>query len=294
MDSVQTIFLSGCDSEAGFNTACALIQEGYTVLAAMSSPGFLNQIYAADLLEYSLKEEGDLHVLEMDVSSNSSVGFAAQEALELAGNNIDVIINFEEVGAIGYTETFTVDQFKKLFDVNVFGFQRVCRSFLPYFRSRQSGLVVNVSSMFGRAVLPYAGVYTASRFAAYGLTESYRLELAPLGVEFTMVEPGGFDASVLENMLTMPDDLERMKSYGAFEKLPSESWHDVVAKYQYGDEEVEMITDAILELMVVPGGMRPPLIIVEEMPASEALREAEDAFNRVQDQVVGSLNLEPA
>ena len=292
MDSAQTVFVAGCDSEVGFVAARTFVEKGYTVLAAMKSPGFLNQIYAGDLLDYSLNQPGELHILELDVTSNSSVGFAASEAFKLVDNKIDVLINVEEAGSTGYTETFTVEQFKYIFDINVFGFQRICRAFLPQFRKRRSGLIINVSGLFSCFVIPYAGAFTAAKCAVDGLTESYRAELAPTGVEVSLVEPGGFDPSVVEDMLTMPDDLNRVRTYEETEHLPVEAWRQIIQEFQYSDDGPAQVTQELINLIESPVGQRPKRIIVNDMPASKALAEYYQQKEKVQGQLLSSLNLE--
>ena len=294
MESAKNIFIAGSDSEIGFATARTLVALGYTVLASMRSPGFLNQIYAGDLLEYAADQPGHLHILELDVTSGSSVGFAAEEAFKIVDSQVDVIINAEDMGSTGFSETFTVEQFKNLFDINVFGFQRLCRAFLPRMRARKSGLIVCISSIFGRFVLPYAGAYTAAKHALDGLVESYREELLPVGIEVSMVETGGFDASVMENMLTMPDDLERVTSYGDMQNLPRDAWNQIMHTFNFDDDGPGEVAKAIVELINLQDGKRPGRVAVGDMPGSEELVKLNKKRAKLQKDMLAKMAVEVA
>ena len=294
MESAKNIFIAGSDSEIGFATARTLVALGYTVMAAMRSPGFMNQIYAGDLLEYAADHPGELHILELDLTSGSSVGFAADEAFKIADSKIDVLINAEDIGSTGYSETFTVEQLKNLFDINVFGFQRLCRAFLPKMRARKEGLIISISSIFGRFMLPYSGAYSSAKHALDGLVESYHQELKPTEVEVTMVETGGFDASIVENMLTMPDDLERVSSYGDLRNMPRDAWNNVMNAYNFNDEGPAEVAKGIVELINMPAGKRPARLVISDMPGSDILVKLNKKKDQLQKKLLSIMEAEPA
>jgi NAD(P)-dependent dehydrogenase (short-subunit alcohol dehydrogenase family) len=152
-----------------------------------------------EALESLAKRENlPLRVLEMDVASDESVSSATQEALNSAGR-IDIVVNNAGVATLGITEAYTIAKIQRLFEVNVFGAARVNRAVLPAMRRQRSGLLIHVSSVAGRVVVPYLGIYCASKFALEALADSYRSELAPFGVDSVIVEPGIHRTPILEN-----------------------------------------------------------------------------------------------
>ena len=88
-----------------------------------------------------------------------------------------------------------------MFETNVFGAFTAARAVLPYMKSQKSGLLVHLSSVVGRLVLPGFGPYTASKFALEAISETLRLELAGTGVDSVTVEPGAFETDIFGNIL---------------------------------------------------------------------------------------------
>ncbi|MEM7184339.1 MAG: SDR family NAD(P)-dependent oxidoreductase [Spirochaetota bacterium] len=105
---------------------------------------------------------------------------AIAKAIELEGS-LDVVINNAGIGGGGFSEVFSVSQWEKIFDINVFGVQRVLKAVLPKMREKKSGLIINIASVMGRIVLPFAASYTASKWAFEGMTETYKYELKAAG-----------------------------------------------------------------------------------------------------------------
>lgn len=84
-----------------------------------------------------------------------------------------------------------------MFNTNVFGMLRMLRAVLPHMRARREGVVANVGSAGGWKGIPVIGMYGATKFAIAGLTLALREEVAPLGIDVTVVEPGAFRTSIL-------------------------------------------------------------------------------------------------
>ncbi|MFH1985455.1 MAG: SDR family oxidoreductase [Pseudomonadota bacterium] len=256
MNSRTTVLITGTSSGFGFLTACTLLTEGYTVLAAMREPDRSNTDKAAALRSHAENAPGTLNVLAMDVSHDDSVSAAVEVALAWF-DHIDVLVNNAGAGLGGFLETVTTGQLKRLFDVNLFGVHRVTRAVLPAMRAGGKGLIVNISSIMGRVVIPFSAPYTASKFALEGLSESWRYELAGLGVEVVLVEPGGFPTAFRDNM-TSGADTDRLKGYGSLKALPGKMW-DAFAERMAGDSapDPQQVADAIAALIRMPHGARP-------------------------------------
>ncbi|HEV7834191.1 MAG TPA: SDR family NAD(P)-dependent oxidoreductase [Caballeronia sp.] len=137
------------------------------------------------------------------MTNDASVERAVTSVLAQAGR-IDVLVNNAGSGLAGISETFTTDQMRALFDVNVFGIQRMLRAVLPSLRGQGEGLVVNIGSILGRVIFPFFGLYGTSKFTIEALSDSYRYELSQLGVDVVLVQPSNYFSSA-----QMPGDAER-------------------------------------------------------------------------------------
>lgn len=175
MNPALTVLITGSSSGFGRLTAQTLVARGHTVLATMRAPQDRNREPADQLRRYAAGQPGDLYVLDLDVTDMVSVEAAVRQALDLTGR-IDVVVNNAGVGDgfAAYTEAVSMGQFERIFDVNVFGVQRVTKAILPAMRQQGSGLLIHISSTMGRIVLPFTAAYTATKYALEALAESYR------------------------------------------------------------------------------------------------------------------------
>lgn len=286
----QSILITGSSSGFGLLTARTLLEKGYTVFATMRDLDGKNAARANELRVFADGKKGALRLLELDVTSDTSVETAVQQALDEAGY-LDVVINNAGFGMVGFAEGFTVDQFQKIFDVNVFGVQRVNRAVLPAMRERGSGLLIHVSSSMGRIVLPFAAPYTATKYAVEGMAESYRYELAGTGVDAVVVEPGGFGTGFVSN-LAMPVDEARVESYGALQEIPQQMWSGMGEQLQ-GDNapDPQVVADAILTLIETPAGQRPLRTVVDPITGGGAASAINQTTDQIQSQLLGAFGL---
>ncbi|NOK05606.1 MULTISPECIES: SDR family oxidoreductase [Myxococcus] len=125
----------------------------------------------------------------LDVTDEDSVQRAVASVLAAEGQ-LDVVVNCAGFVMAGAVEDVSVEEAQRQMDTNFFGALRVCRAVLPTMRAQRSGLIVNISSMGGAAGLPFQGLYSASKFALEGMTESLRQEVAAFGIEATLLQPG--------------------------------------------------------------------------------------------------------
>jgi NADP-dependent 3-hydroxy acid dehydrogenase YdfG len=91
---------------------------------------------------------------------------------------------------MGVTEAVTLEQSQRIMDTNFFGVVRMNRAVLPQMRKQKSGLLIHISSGAGRVVVPSMGFYCASKWAMEALAEEYRYELASLGIDPVIIQPG--------------------------------------------------------------------------------------------------------
>ncbi|MGH1361906.1 MAG: SDR family oxidoreductase [Calditrichia bacterium] len=265
--SARKVLVTGSSNGFGYLIVQSLLSKGHTVYATMRGAAGKNSAKAAELSSFAEGKSGAIHILDMDVTDDASVEQAVAKAVELGG--IDVVVNNAGYGVAGYTEAVTTDQMKHIFDVNVFGVHRVIRAALPGMRAQGSGLFINISSVMGRVVLPFASPYTATKFALEGFSESLRYELAPIGVDVTIIEPGGFGTGFLAAMVAGTDEA-RLEGYGPLKEIPDQMWGGFEQALASDDApDPQLIADAALELIETPAGQRPLRVVVDPMSGGE-------------------------
>src|SRR3989442_6769401 len=139
-----------------------------------------------------------LQTIEIDVTDDASVERTIAEIIETIGR-LDVVVNNAGVSYSGPLEPSTLEQVRQQFETNVFSVLRVNRAVLPQMREQGSGLLLQIGSIAGRLALPFQGLYGATKFALEGLTESYRYELAPFGIDAAIIEPGTYPTTISAN-----------------------------------------------------------------------------------------------
>ena len=141
-------------------------------------------------------------MLVADVTDDRSVEQAVAAVLEREGR-LDIVVNNAGMGIAGPVENTSIEQAKRQLEVNFFGAFRVCRAVLPALRSQRSGYIVNIGSIGGLIAIPYQAMYSASKFALEGLSESLRMEVRPFGIKVVIIEPGDHKTAITENRTEM-------------------------------------------------------------------------------------------
>jgi NAD(P)-dependent dehydrogenase (short-subunit alcohol dehydrogenase family) len=252
----KVVLITGCSTGFGRAAAEAMGQRGYTVFATMRDSSGRNASHREALESLANQQKLSLRVLEMDVTNDASVASAVGEALRITGQ-IDVVVNNAGAATLGITEAYSIAKIQRLFEVNVFGAARVNRAVLPTMRRQRDGLLIHVSSAAGRIVVPYCGIYSASKFALEALADGYRFELAPFGVDSVVVEPGIHRTPILENFQA-PDDEERAAEYGPGTNYVARV-QEVFDKANAAPETpgAEDVAEAFIRLVEMPAGTRP-------------------------------------
>lgn len=181
-------FITGASRGFGLLIARDALERGDFVVAAARKPETVTQ---------ALGEHANLLSVRLDVTNELEAAEATASAVKKFGR-IDVLVNNAGYGLLGGVEEASAEEVNALFQINVFGLLHVTRSILPYMRRQRSGHVINISSIGGYASSPGWGVYCATKFAVEALTESLAIELAPLGIHATVVEPGYFRTDFLD------------------------------------------------------------------------------------------------
>lgn len=179
----KTWIITGVSSGLGRALAAAAIARGDTVVGTVRT-----ETARADFA--ALSPERAIGIL-LDVTDEKGVHAAISEAEALTGG-IDILVNNAGYGLVGGVEEASLEEIRAQFDVNVFGAIAVMQAALPYMRKRRAGRIINITSVSGLVGWPSLGIYTASKFALEGLSETLAMEIEPLGIKLTMIEPGGF------------------------------------------------------------------------------------------------------
>ena len=176
-------FITGCSTGFGRELARAVLAHGYRAVVTARNPDSVRDI-AEGYGNRAL-------VLELDVTAAEEVRASVHVAERMFGR-IDVLVNNAGIGYFGAIEESDDDEVRRMFEVNVFGLAHMIQAVLPGMRQRRSGHIVNISSIGGIRAFPAVGFYNATKFAVVGLSEALALEVEPLGIKVTIVEPSGF------------------------------------------------------------------------------------------------------
>ena len=264
----KTILITGASSGFGRLTAETLSNTGHKVFA-----GFRTIDGAKKQVADELKSKG-IEILKLDVTDQRSVDNAVSQLLEKSSGKLDVVINNAGMASTGISEGFTSEQLRELFEVNVFGVQRVLRATLPVLRTQRSGLVVNIGSILGRVTLPFFGLYGASKYAVEAMTDSYRYELSQLGVDFVLVQPSAYPTNMYA-AAQQPADGELTKTYGEVAEVPGKIINTFVALFQGENApNPQDIATAVDKIVATPAGSRPDRVVVGLPFGSDAVNTA--------------------
>jgi short-subunit dehydrogenase len=189
----KVILVTGASSGLGLATAKALQAQGHTVYGTSRD--------AKKIKDVAFKP------LSMDVTDDASVKAAVDTIIKAEGK-IDVLVNNAGNGITGPLYAMPVDVAKKQFEVNFFGVVRVSSAILPGMIEKKQGLVINIGSLAGLFGLPYQGLYSASKFAIEGYSESLRMELQNTGVKVVVINPGDFKTDFTASREKVPFPLK--------------------------------------------------------------------------------------
>lgn len=281
----KKILVTGANGGFGKLTTKKLLDDGHTVVASIREPKGRNKSSASEL-----KSMG-AHIVEIDVTNDSSVVQGVKIAIETVGD-LDVVVNNAGIGAFGIQETFTDKDWQKLFDVNVFGVQRMNRAILPHMREKGTGLLIHVSSLIGRMVLPFWGAYSASKWALEAMAETYRVELSKYGIDSCIVEPGAYPTAFFEGLIE-PSDHSRNLSYGGFSQEAKEFFTDFGNALDSNTEQnAQNVADAISMLIDSPAGQRQFRTVVDKMGMGEHIEGYNNQHEQFTSEIFNTFGIE--
>ena len=184
----KTWFITGASRGLGALIAEQALGRGDNVVATARDPARVVS---------RLGDSPNLLAVALDVTNEAQARAAADAAVARFGR-IDILLNNAGFGLLGAVEEATAPEIERVYATNVFGLLAVTRAVLPHMRRQRSGHVLNISSIGGYAASAGWGVYCSTKFAVEGITEALALELKPLGVHATVIEPGFFRTDFLD------------------------------------------------------------------------------------------------
>lgn len=274
----KKVLVTGASGAFGSLTCLSLIENGFQVVGTMRSTKGKNETIAQEL------QRAGVQLVEMDVTNEVSVNDGVAKAIEVLGG-LDVVFNNAGLGANGIQEMFTAEDMQRVFDINVFGVQRLMRAVLPHFRKLGKGTILHTSSCIGRVTTPFLGVYSASKYALESLAEGYRAELSGFGIESCIIEPGGMPTAFMGGMLRPSDDT-RNEGYGEMVHAPDTSLSGYVEYIKTNPQQSpQAVADAVVTLLALPHGEKPFRTVVDFMGLKEPIENYNKALHQTTQQI---------
>lgn len=250
----KSILITGASSGFGYLGALHYARLGAKVIASMRG---LPRKEADELKAEASKEKLDIHIIQIDVTSDQQVADGVEEAERIAGGPLDILINNAGVGYAGPIELQDMQATALIFDTNVYGPHRMARAVLPGMRKAKRGLIFNISSQLGRVIVPSAGHYSPTKFALEAMSEAMAYELVPHNVEVCVIQPGGYPTKVWVNRNQLASELKSRLTEdqaAAYPALVNSMGKEDGTRRSADPMDVPR---AIAEIAAMPAGTRP-------------------------------------
>lgn len=250
----KTVFITGTSTGFGKLTAITLANAGHSVIAGMRNVNGHNGAVAREL---SLID--NIEVVEIDITNDDSVKQAFSYSLSKYGK-IDVLVNNAAVSGFGLLEGYSLDQVRKMFEVNVYGVLRTIQAVLPAMRQEKSGLIINLTTGASGHTLPFMIPYISSKLVVESITEGLQDELRDFNIENVSIQPGVYPTEMTNGSKAglNADRDELIAAYGdtATEKFNALG-KALFGKMEQFDMNPQTIANGILELIEMKKGERP-------------------------------------
>jgi NAD(P)-dependent dehydrogenase (short-subunit alcohol dehydrogenase family) len=250
----KVIFITGTSSGFGKLTTITLAREGYTVIAGMRGTNGKNAGAAKELSGLP-----NVEVVEIDLTDDASVAKAFQETF-LKYGRIDVLVNNAGVSGFGLFEATSIEQMRRMFEINFYGVVRTYQAVLPAMRRAKNGLIINITSGASGHTLPFMIPYFASKFSVESITEGLQSELAQFGIENVSIQPGVYPTE-MTNGSKAGIGADKNEIAKAYDPIGTEMFNAIGAglfgKMAEFDMNPQTIADGILELVRMEKGTVP-------------------------------------
>jgi len=248
------VFITGTSTGFGKLTATTLAKAGYTVIAGMRQTQAKNEAVARELAALP-----NIDVVEIDVTDDASVEQAFETVLARYGR-IDVLVNNAAVAGFGLLEAYSLNQIRRMFEVNFYGVIRTYQAVLPSMRKAKSGLIINITSGASGHTLPFMVPYMASKFGVETITEGLQDELHEYGIENVSIQSGVYPTEMNTGAKAgvQADKADITAEYGdAAQQKFNVIGQSLFGKMAEFNMDPQTIANGILELVRMKKGTRP-------------------------------------
>jgi NAD(P)-dependent dehydrogenase (short-subunit alcohol dehydrogenase family) len=176
-------FITGCSSGFGRELTKVVLAHGYRAAVTARNTKQVEDLVAG--------HEDRTLALRLDVTDPAQVAESVRHAEEHFGG-IDVLVNNAGIGYFAAVEESDEKDIRRMFEIDFFGLAQMIHAVLPGMRKRRRGHIINIASICGLAPVPSLGYYCGAKFAVEGLSECLAMEVGPLGIKVTLVEPSSF------------------------------------------------------------------------------------------------------
>jgi len=176
-------FITGCSTGFGRELAKYVLESGHKAVVASRKTDDVKDIVEA--------YPDTAIAVQLDVTKADEIKLSLEQAIQKFGQ-IDVLVNNAGIGYFGAIEESEEDEVRRMFEINFWGLANMTKAVLPGMRKQRSGNIVNIASIGGLVGFPAVGYYNATKFAVDGFSDALSKEVAPLGINVTVVAPSGF------------------------------------------------------------------------------------------------------
>ena len=175
----KNIIITGGSLGIGKETAKSLVDKGANVLITGRSEKRLQQA----------KLYTNAKILEFDIADFDNISNNATKCLDILDGRVDVLVNNAGIGVRRSVEELNIDDFLKVFNVNVFGLSLFTKELIPLMKSQKSGTIINIGSTASLKGYKNGSIYSSSKFAVRCLTQCWQAELRPFNIRVCQVNP---------------------------------------------------------------------------------------------------------
>jgi len=183
MSTKKTLFITGVSSGFGQALANEALAAGHRVIGTVRNE--------SARIAFESHPSNQAFGRCLDVTDFACIDEVVAE-VEASLGPVDVLVNNAGYGHEGVFEESALEEMRQQFEVNVFGAVAMTKAFVPFFRLRRAGHIINITSMGGFITMPGIAYYCGSKFALEGISDTLSKELKPFGIAVTAVAPGSF------------------------------------------------------------------------------------------------------
>lgn len=210
------VLISGCSTGIGRALAKEFASRNWHVFATARKTSAIDDLKAPNV-----------ETAALDVTDEQSIKTCVDSVIAKAGR-IDMLVNNAGLLLIGPLVELEINELRRQFETNVLGLAALTKAVVPHMIKKQSGKIVNISSISGVLNTPFAGAYCSTKAAVTSFSDVLRMELAPFGIQVITVQPGGIQSNLSDNA---DKELER------FKKTPYGPIQDFIVKRAHMSQE---------------------------------------------------------